>query len=88
MMAVRAEDRAAHQELRAHGTESHRLVLQRVTLEVGDEVVEEADQAEGCLGAVKALQAEAVGAEVLPDLLEPVLAPGPAVVEAPDVGRG
>src|SRR6266852_1685242 len=62
---------------------SRRLILRNLAFEVGDEVEQETDQAESGFSAIEGVQAEAVSAKVVLELLDAVFAFGAAVVKAP-----
>ncbi len=81
-----AQDRAREQHLSAQRHQAWRRVAGNVALEVGDQVEQEANQAEGGFGAVEGVQTKSVGAEVLLEFLEPILAVGAAVVKTPRPG--
>src|SRR5208283_1142399 len=59
LMAVCAANGADDQQTDAQRHQLRRLIVGHLAFEVGDEVEQEADQAEGGFGAVERLQAEA-----------------------------
>ena len=63
------------------------MLLSDFAFEFGDEVEQEADQAEGGFGAIEGLQAKAIRRKVLLELLDAVLALRATVVEPPDLHR-
>ena len=68
--AVGAADGADDQQPGAQRHQPRRLILSNLAFEVGDEVEQETNQAEGGFGAIEGVQAEAVSAKVLLEFLD------------------
>ena len=63
------------------------MLLSDFAFEFGDEVEQEADQAEGGFSAIEGLQAKAIRRKVLLELLDTILALGAAVMLGRDIQR-
>src|SRR5229473_777106 len=79
LAAVGAADGADDQQPGAQRHQPRRLILSNLAFEVGDEVEQETDQAEGGFGAIEGMETKAVGAKVLLEFLDAVFALGAAV---------
>ena len=66
----RTADGADDQQPSAQSDQPRRLILSNLAFEVGDEVEQETNQAEGGFGAIEGVQAEAVSAKVLLEFLD------------------
>jgi len=84
---VRPQDRPAGEEGGPQGRQRSQRDVPQAPLELPDQIVQEADEAEGRLGPREAPGAEPVGPEGVLEVLDPVLAVGPAVVGPLDLLR-
>ena len=88
-MSARGAGYATHDEnLGANGVKGEGRVLKDDCLEDRDEIERETDQMKCSLGAMKALQTESIGIEVILEFFDAVLAITTTKVEAPDLEGG
>ncbi len=84
---VGAQDGPAREERGPEGRQRPEGDLPEAPLELPDQIVQEADEAEGGLGPREAPGAEPISPEGMLEFLDPVLAVGSPVVGPPDLLR-